>query len=140
MSILEKILGDLKLQRTSTALTVVQPQLSGRWTRVVTDNDIVLGFNHRCVCGETKKYLHTEAATDKVHTCQCGRSFNCKQSLLLTGADTQIVKRAEPQRLIRTVGEDATPIFWSGKINSARERAFDAGDPGYTNMFGEPRH
>ena len=105
MSILEKILGYLKLQRTSTALTVVQPQLSGRWTRVVTDNDIVLGFNHRCVCGETKKYLHNEAATDTVHTCQCGRYFNLKKSLLLTGADTQIVKREAPARTMQVIGE-----------------------------------
>ncbi len=135
MSILEKLLGYLKLQRASTALAIVPQPLSGRWTRVVTDNDIVLGFNHLCLCGETKKYLHNEAATDTVHTCQCGRSFNCKQSLLLTGADTQIVKRETPQKTVGWVGDEPVSDCWSGRRDGARARAFDSGDPSGISLF-----
>ena len=105
MSLLNKLLAVLKLQRATTALAVVPQPLSGRWTRVITDDDIVLGFDHRCICGEVKKYLHTESRVETLHRCQCGRNYNLKQSLLLTGADTQIVKRAQPQRSIQTIGE-----------------------------------
>ncbi len=105
MQLLNKLLAILKLQRATTALAVVPQPLSGRWTRVVTDNDIVLGFDHRCICGVVKKYLHNEAATDTVHTCQCGRYFNLKKSLTLTGADVKIVKREAPARTMQVIGE-----------------------------------
>ncbi len=144
MNIISRLLGYLNLQRVqkSEAIVLATPQLSGRWTRVITEDDIVLGYDHRCVCGETKKYLANEAAVDTIHRCVCSRNFNLKKSLLLTGADTRLVKRSEPQRAAQTVGDAPMSelYHWTPKHDAARARAFDDADPSYMGPgFGEPR-
>ena len=134
---IDRILKYLNLTRVpkSEAIVLAPPQLSGRWEKTVNEDDIVLGYTFACLCGETKKYRANESAVDTIHRCICGRDFNLKQSLILTGAATKLVKRSEPQRLIRTVGDENVPIYWSGKTDTARDTGFDRGDPGYTNLF-----
>ena len=142
MKILGRILKYLNKRATPTEALVIAPrQLSGRWQRVINEDDIILGYTFTCLCGETKKYRANESAVDAVHRCLCGRDFNLKQSLMLTGADTKLVKREKPQRTTQTVGDEpiAELYLWSGRQDAARSRAFDAGDPGYSGMFGE-RH
>ena len=105
MLLIERLLRLFHLQRTSTALAIVPPQLSGRWTRVVTEDDIILGYTFTCLCGETKKYRTNESSVDTIHRCGCSRDFNLKSSLTLVGADTKIIKREKPQRTMQTIGE-----------------------------------
>jgi len=145
MSIIERILKYLNLARVSSTEAIIHvPQLSGRWERVIDENDAVLGFQFHCLCGQKNKYKPQEALVDQIHRCICGRDFNLKKSLTLTGADTTLVKRSEPQRLIRTVGDENVPLYWSGKTDAAaaaRDRAFASGDPADMGPgFGEPRH
>jgi hypothetical protein len=138
MQLLSRLLAYLNLTRVtkSEAIVVTTPRLSGRWKRVIDEDDAVLGYEFTCLCGQQNKYRPTEALVDQVHRCSCGRDFNLKQSLILTGAATKLVKRAASQQpLIRTIGEENVPIYWSGKTDTARDRGFDAGDPGYTNLF-----
>ena len=137
MALIDRLLSYLSLTRvtTSEALVVAPPQLSGRWERVIDEDDAVLCFQFHCLCGQKNKYKPQEALVDKIHRCSCGRDFNLKQSLILTGAATKLVKRKEPQRLIRTVGDENVPLYWSGKTDAARDTGFDRGDPGDTNLF-----
>jgi hypothetical protein len=105
---LERILKFLNLARVlkTEALTVVTPQLSGSWTRVVSENDVVLGWNFLCPCGWSGKYLHSEVHVEKIHRCNCGRAFQLRQSLVLNGAATKIMRKEAPQKTIGWVGED----------------------------------
>jgi hypothetical protein len=105
---LERILKYL-LKRVSlptTALVLATPQLSGSWTRVVSENDVVLGWNFLCPCGWSGKYLHSEVHVEKIHRCNCGRAFQLKQSLVLNGAATKIMRKEASQKTIGWVGED----------------------------------
>ena len=106
MNIISRLLGYLHLARAtqSTALTVMQP-LSGSWTRVISENDVVLGWNFLCPCGWSGRYLHSEINVEKIHRCNCGRSYQLKQSLILNGAATKVVKREVPQRQMIQIGE-----------------------------------
>ena len=107
MLFVDRLLGYLHITRAtqSTALAVVQPQLSGSWTRVISENDVVLGWNFLCPCGWSGKYLHSEVHVEKIHRCNCGRSFQLKKSLVLNGAATQIVRKEAPSRTMQVIGE-----------------------------------
>jgi len=108
MLFVDRLLGYLHLARatqSTTALVLAQPQLSGSWTRVVSENDEVLGWNFLCPCGWSGRYLHSEINVEKIHRCNCGRSYQLKQSLILNGAATKVVKREVPQRQMIQIGE-----------------------------------
>lgn len=157
MSIIDRILGYLNLKRVTTteALALAPRQLSGRWEKATNENGLVLSYVHICLCSTERKYGPTEATVQEIHKCgSCGRSFSLLHSLVEVGADgkvdpaalqlrlsnlsTKLVARAAtPQRLIQQVGDQPISEFyqWSGRQDAVRDRAFDAGDPGYTNLF-----
>ena len=76
---------------------------------------------------------------EKIHRCNCGRAFQLKQSLVLNGAATKIMRKEAPQKSIGWVGDEAVKDCWSGRHDSARSRAYDSGDPAAISLFGEPR-
>ena len=104
---IEKILKFLNLTRVSKteSLVLATKQMSGSWLRVTDSNDNILGWTYRCVCGFSGRYQPNEVNVTKVHTCACSRFFNLKQSLLLNGASTKIVRKEAPQRTMQVIGE-----------------------------------
>jgi hypothetical protein len=127
MSLLNRILLYLNLQRMSptTALAVVPPQLSGRWTRVVDKDSVVQWFEHTCACETTRKFAPNEINRQNNRVCTCGE-FNLKQSLAAGAvANKSVTKEAAPSRTMQTIGEQSTSDIYK----------WSDCDPGYSGLF-----
>lgn len=132
---------------TSEALVPV-PVPPGTWLQVrERGSEIVRSFHYRCLCGQEYLYGADEAHVTKTHTCECcRREFNLLRSVdaltpdgnfksdLATRLSNLAIKpfasAQQPRAPFLPVDWPIERVEWSGKKDSARERAFQTGDPG----------
>jgi hypothetical protein len=129
------------------------PAPTGTWLQVLgAGSGIVRGYHYRCLCSQEYEYGADEAHVSKAHQCEvCKREFSLLRSVDALSTDGSFksdlanrlgslaIRRVAPParqgpRHVE-VGNEKVRDPWSGKQDSARNAAFDAGDPGYTNLF-----
>jgi hypothetical protein len=145
---IRRIIGYLNAKLNTTEALVLAPRLSGRWEKVCEKNSSApIRYEHTCVCGTTTKHLLSEAARKDVRRCSCGRDFSLYNSLVTESTDpseyalalnnlaTKIVKTEEEKPRSQWVGDAPVSVAWTGRQDAQREKAFDAGDPGFGGLF-----
>ena len=142
-----------KLTAPESVALVHVPAPTGVWLRVIPrGSEVTRAYEFKCLCSQEHLYSADEAHVSTVHRCGCGREFSLLRSLdaidpagnvnlaaLTHGLHNLAIKpvaQQQPQgpRHVE-VGNEKVRDPWSGKQDGARGAAFDAGDPGYTNLF-----